>query len=115
MPPDRNIAEVKNPRDLAALAVTPPHVSRRQVTIAPRRRKTNQSGGRTQNQWVITYDQLPGWTNPLLGWTSSADPMSTVMVRLCTFFIFAYCSVLRLLLCGVVVYCCTGVLASGVM
>jgi hypothetical protein len=40
-----------------------------------------QSGNKYAHQWQITWKQQERWSNPLMGWTSSADPMSSVKVR----------------------------------
>ena len=51
-----------------------------QVSIAPRPLKTLQSGNANAHLWEITWDTKEFWSNPLMGWTSSADPLSTLTV-----------------------------------
>ena len=50
------------------------------VSIAPRPLKTLQSGNANAHLWEITWDTKEFWSNPLMGWTSSADPLSTLTV-----------------------------------
>lgn len=52
----------------------------RTVIIAPRVLKTLQSGTAGKEQWQIYWPNSIRWTNPLMGWTSTSDPMSNVVV-----------------------------------
>ena len=62
---------------------------KRQVLISQVMWATLQSGQRGSNQWQITWKQQERWSNPLMGWTSTADPMSGVRVSFQTpFFLF---------------------------
>ena len=56
----------------------PAEHANRTVTIAPRQHKTVQSAEKISHQYMITWDNQERWMNPLMGWTSSADPMSNV-------------------------------------
>jgi hypothetical protein len=38
--------------------------------------KTLQSGNKYGYQWQLVWKNRERWSNPLMGWTSSADPMS---------------------------------------
>jgi NADH dehydrogenase (ubiquinone) Fe-S protein 4 len=42
--------------------------------------KTVQSAAANAKQWQITWKNKERWTNPLMGWTSTADPMSNLKV-----------------------------------
>ena len=50
------------------------------VVIQPRYFKTVQSGTKYAHQWQIRWKTSVKWRNPLMGWTSSADPMGNVQV-----------------------------------
>lgn len=72
------------PEDKSEIAVFngfPTEHQNRTVVIAPRLDKTMQSGQGHVHQWQITWKQRARWTNPLMGWTSSADPMSNVKLH----------------------------------
>ncbi len=52
-----------------------------QVVIGPRKLKTIQSGSKFANQWSIQWKQEdPRFSNPLMGWTASSDPMGGIKV-----------------------------------
>ncbi len=70
--------EPANLKDLAALTGMPAKQQARTVLIAPRPLKTLQSGRKYAHQWQITWKAQQKWKNPLMGWISSADPMSNV-------------------------------------
>jgi hypothetical protein len=70
------------PKNITEMAATfsgmPAEHANRTVTIAPRQHKTVQSAEKLSHIWMITWDDKERWMNPLMGWTSSADPMSNV-------------------------------------
>eukprot|EP01041_Mallomonas_annulata_P011856 gene11856-24848_t len=66
----------ENPAEIATLTGMPVEHQSRTVLIQPRPLKTIQSGARLSHQWQITWKNSERWTNPLMGWTSTADPMS---------------------------------------
>ena len=68
----------KNITELAVFSGMPEEHKRRTVVIAPRVYKTLQSGDRTLNQYQLTWKHRERWTNPLMGWSSSADPQAMV-------------------------------------
>ena len=73
--------ELHTPRDITEMSVfsgMPTEQKNRTVVIAPRMNKTLQSGGATNHLWQITWKNQERWSNPLMGWTSTADPMSNV-------------------------------------
>lgn len=63
---------------MAALSGMPADQAKRVVVIAQRQLKALQSGQRLAHQWQITWKHTERWSNPLMGWTSTADPMSNV-------------------------------------
>ncbi len=72
----------KNLTEVAALSGVPAEQAKRTVIITQRMNKTLQSGQKFVDQWQIYWKNSERWTNPLMGWTSSADPMSNVKVNL---------------------------------
>lgn len=70
----------KNITEIAALSGMPADQANRTVVIAQRMLKSLQSGQRMSHQWQIYWKNTERWSNPLMGWTSTADPMSNVKV-----------------------------------
>jgi NADH dehydrogenase (ubiquinone) Fe-S protein 4 len=73
--------ELHIPKNLAEMAVLngmPPEQQNRTVVISPRPLKTMQSGFAKSHQWNITWKNQERWSNPLMGWTSSADPLTSL-------------------------------------
>ena len=70
------------PKNITEMAATfsgmPAEHANRTVIIAPRQHKTVQSAEKLSHIWMITWEDRERWMNPLMGWTSSADPMSNV-------------------------------------
>lgn len=71
----------KNIAELAVLNGMPADQAKRVVVIAQRPLKALQSGQRLSHQWQITWKQQARWSNPLMGWTSTADPMSNLKLN----------------------------------
>eukprot|EP01039_Chlorochromonas_danica_P011004 gene11004-12252_t len=72
------------PKDLSEMAVLsgmPVEQAQRTVIIAPRLLKSLQSGGKYANQWQITWPNQARWSNGLMGWTGTSDPMSNVKLH----------------------------------
>lgn len=72
----------ENIAELAALSGMPEEHANRTVVIGQRINKTLQSGDCFAHQWQITWKNKNRWSNPLMGWTSTADPMSNMKVRI---------------------------------
>jgi hypothetical protein len=70
----------KNIGELAVLNGMPAQHANRTVIISQRPLKSVQSGQAHAHQWQITWPNQERWKNPLMGWVSSADPMSQVFV-----------------------------------
>lgn len=71
----------QNIAELAALSGMPAVQAQRRVDIAPYPGKTLQSGDRFAHVWQIKWKRdEERWSNPLMGWTSTADPMSNVQL-----------------------------------
>lgn len=71
------------PKNIAELAVfngMPAEHQKRTVLIAQRPQRTVQSGFSNTHQWALKWKSMEKWSNPLMGWSSSADPMGSVEV-----------------------------------
>lgn len=54
------------------------HVKERRVRIFIPPKNCMQSGTNNLNTWRIEFDTRERWENPLIGWSSSADPLSNM-------------------------------------
>ncbi|ESP05265.1 hypothetical protein LOTGIDRAFT_102351 [Lottia gigantea] len=65
--------------DISAISGVPEeHRKTRMVRIFVPARNAMQSGSYGTRNWKIEFDQRERWENPLMGWVSSADPLSTM-------------------------------------
>lgn len=78
--PKHLVVEPENKREVGLLAEVPLKHLNRRVIIEPRPRKSLQQGEGYSHQWQITWPPEERWANPLMGWTSSGDPLSSVIV-----------------------------------
>ncbi|CAN0420258.1 unnamed protein product, partial [Hapterophycus canaliculatus] len=71
----------ENPEEALALDPLPPTVAGRKVIISQKSKPatTSGTGGGLQN-WNLTFKQKERWSNPLMGWTSTADPVSNMQL-----------------------------------
>lgn len=77
-------AEKTAPVSVALASGTPESLTTtRQVFIYQAAKSTMQSGlAHNRSYWRIDFDQAqPRWENSLMGWTSSADPVQSVVLR----------------------------------
>ncbi|KAI6213991.1 NADH dehydrogenase [ubiquinone] iron-sulfur protein 4, mitochondrial [Aphelenchoides besseyi] len=58
------------------------HREERRVRIYRPARNAEQSGWNNTNAWKIEVDVRERWENPLIGWTSSGDPLSNISMNL---------------------------------
>lgn len=56
------------------------HITSRTVRIYQPAKNAMQSGTNNTNYWQIDFDTRQRWENPLIGWTSTGDPMSNLKV-----------------------------------
>ncbi|XP_078594712.1 NADH dehydrogenase [ubiquinone] iron-sulfur protein 4, mitochondrial-like [Branchiostoma floridae x Branchiostoma japonicum] len=69
--------------ELAPLSGVPEEqLSTRKARIYVPARNAMQSGSAGTRQWKIEFDTRERWENPLMGWGSSADPLSNLAVTL---------------------------------
>lgn len=60
------------------------HIKTRRVRIYQPAKNAMQSGTNNIHFWQMDFDTRERWENPLMGWTSSGDPMSNVQVNFAT-------------------------------
>jgi len=69
------------PDDISHISGIPEeHVKGRKVVIKRPTKNAMQSGTSNQQKWIMRWDTQERWENPLMGWTSSADPLSNLEV-----------------------------------
>ncbi|KAK3884134.1 hypothetical protein Pcinc_000903 [Petrolisthes cinctipes] len=67
--------------DITAITGVPEeHIKTRKVFIKVPTKNSMQSGTNNLHRWRITFDERERWENPLMGWASTADPLSNVQV-----------------------------------
>ena len=92
--PDPPLPE--NPAEVAALDpahtnADPPHLDgrKRVVHIRQEQARVSQNPTTSEQQWIISFQDDgefgENWDNPLMGWVSGADPMSSNMLMQLTF------------------------------
>ncbi|XP_070157188.1 NADH dehydrogenase [ubiquinone] iron-sulfur protein 4, mitochondrial isoform X1 [Polyergus mexicanus] len=60
------------------------HIKTRRVRIYQPAKSAMQSGTNNIHFWQMDFDTRERWENPLMGWTSSGDPMSNIEVNFAT-------------------------------
>uniref|UniRef100_A0A4Y7M127 NADH dehydrogenase [ubiquinone] iron-sulfur protein 4, mitochondrial n=1 Tax=Daphnia dolichocephala TaxID=2282166 RepID=A0A4Y7M127_9CRUS len=67
--------------DLSATTGVPEeHIKTRMVRIWKPAKHAMQSGTANIHKWKIEFDTRERWENPLMGWTSTGDPLSNVQL-----------------------------------
>ncbi|XP_061172293.1 NADH dehydrogenase [ubiquinone] iron-sulfur protein 4, mitochondrial-like [Saccostrea echinata] len=89
--PIERTAEVRAPKreilvpeqaDISCLTGVPEeHIKTRRVRIFVPAKNAMQSGVFGTRRWKIEFDTRERWENPLMGWASSADPLSNMAVE----------------------------------
>ncbi|XP_046861647.1 NADH dehydrogenase [ubiquinone] iron-sulfur protein 4, mitochondrial-like [Xenia sp. Carnegie-2017] len=75
------VSKVKQ-SELATLAGVPmEQLKTRKVTIFSPAQNAMQSGTFNSKNWRLEFNTQERWENPLMGWTSSADPLSNMVVN----------------------------------
>ncbi|XP_055627428.1 NADH dehydrogenase [ubiquinone] iron-sulfur protein 4, mitochondrial [Toxorhynchites rutilus septentrionalis] len=68
--------------DLSPISGIPEeHVKERRVRIFMPAKNAMQSGTDNTHHWSIEFDNRERWENPLMGWSSSGDPLSNMRVE----------------------------------
>ncbi|CAG9795588.1 unnamed protein product [Diatraea saccharalis] len=68
--------------DLSPITGVPEeHVKTRRVRIYQPPKNAMQSGTNNIHHWEMEFDNRQRWENPLMGWTSSGDPLSNLKIQ----------------------------------
>ncbi|RMB95401.1 hypothetical protein DUI87_28122 [Hirundo rustica rustica] len=72
-------------QDIATLTGVPDeHIKTRKVHIFVPARNAMQSGANNTKKWKMEFDNRERWENPLMGWASTADPLSNMVLTFAT-------------------------------
>uniref|UniRef100_UPI0024446F3C NADH dehydrogenase [ubiquinone] iron-sulfur protein 4, mitochondrial n=1 Tax=Nyctereutes procyonoides TaxID=34880 RepID=UPI0024446F3C len=71
--------------DITTLTGVPEeHIKTRKVRIFVPARNNMQSGVNNTKKWKMEFDTRERWENPLMGWASTADPLSNMVLTFST-------------------------------
>ncbi|XP_011660718.2 NADH dehydrogenase [ubiquinone] iron-sulfur protein 4, mitochondrial [Strongylocentrotus purpuratus] len=81
-PTETQIEEIKEKTmDISTISGIPEeHIKTRRVRIFIPTKHAMQSGTNNIQRWTLEFDTRERWENPLMGWGSTADPLSNVDV-----------------------------------
>uniref|UniRef100_A0A452TH84 NADH dehydrogenase [ubiquinone] iron-sulfur protein 4, mitochondrial n=1 Tax=Ursus maritimus TaxID=29073 RepID=A0A452TH84_URSMA len=72
-------------QDITTLTGVPEeHIKTRKVRIFVPARNNMQSGVNNTKKWKMEFDTRERWENPLMGWASTADPLSNMVLTFST-------------------------------
>merc|ERR1712136_574384 len=72
---------VQGPMDVTLSSGVPEeHIKGRYVRIYQPSKSSSQAGSQITKRWKIEFDTRERWENNLMGWTSSGDPLSNMIV-----------------------------------
>eukprot|EP01104_Vermistella_antarctica_P020509 TRINITY_DN8796_c0_g1_i1.p1 TRINITY_DN8796_c0_g1~~TRINITY_DN8796_c0_g1_i1.p1 ORF type:complete len:182 (-),score=66.49 TRINITY_DN8796_c0_g1_i1:58-603(-) len=74
--PSTTTSSEMNPDTREVLEGVPPKLHARKVSIFLPTRIATQQGPEQAKLWRLQYQTEPRWDNPLMGWTSTRDPLS---------------------------------------
>ncbi|XP_040195278.1 NADH dehydrogenase [ubiquinone] iron-sulfur protein 4, mitochondrial [Rana temporaria] len=78
---DTQLITVDEKLDITTLTGVPEEqIKTRKVRIFVPARNTMQSGVQNTKKWKIDFDTRERWENPLMGWASTADPLSNMVL-----------------------------------
>ncbi|XP_069483365.1 NADH dehydrogenase [ubiquinone] iron-sulfur protein 4, mitochondrial [Ambystoma mexicanum] len=78
---DTQLITVDEKLDISTLSGVPEeHIKTRKVNIFVPARNATQSGVNNTKKWNINFDTRERWENPLMGWASTADPLSNMVL-----------------------------------
>ncbi|XP_038621874.1 NADH dehydrogenase [ubiquinone] iron-sulfur protein 4, mitochondrial [Tachyglossus aculeatus] len=76
---DTQLITVDEKLDITSLTGVPEeHIKTRKVQIFVPARNNMQSGVNNTKKWKMEFDTRERWENPLMGWASTADPLSNM-------------------------------------
>ncbi|XP_068951391.1 NADH dehydrogenase [ubiquinone] iron-sulfur protein 4, mitochondrial isoform X2 [Petaurus breviceps papuanus] len=82
---DTQLITVDEKLDITALTGVPEeHIKTRKVQIFVPTRNNMQSGVNNTKKWKMEFDTRERWENPLMGWASTADPLSNLVLTFST-------------------------------
>ncbi|XP_076010366.1 NADH dehydrogenase [ubiquinone] iron-sulfur protein 4, mitochondrial [Genypterus blacodes] len=69
------------PQDISTVTGVPEeHIKTRTVHIFVAAKTAMQSGINSTKKWKMDFDTRERWENPLMGWSSTADPLSNMVL-----------------------------------
>ncbi|XP_076857176.1 NADH dehydrogenase [ubiquinone] iron-sulfur protein 4, mitochondrial [Brachyhypopomus gauderio] len=82
---DSQLITVDDKLDMTVLTGVPEeHIKTRRVRIFVPARTAMQSGVQNTKKWKMDFDTRERWENPLMGWASTADPLSNMTLTFST-------------------------------
>uniref|UniRef100_G8IFA6 NADH dehydrogenase [ubiquinone] iron-sulfur protein 4, mitochondrial n=2 Tax=Sus scrofa TaxID=9823 RepID=G8IFA6_PIG len=82
---DTQLIAVDEKLDITTLTGVPEeHIKTRKVRIFVPARNNMQSGVNNTKKWKMEFDTRERWENPLMGWSSTADPLSNLVLTFST-------------------------------
>ncbi|GCC32378.1 hypothetical protein chiPu_0010839 [Chiloscyllium punctatum] len=82
---DRQLITVDEKLDISPVTGVPEvQVKTRRVRIFVPARNAMQSGVNNTKVWKLEFDTKERWENPLMGWASTADPLSNIDISFTT-------------------------------
>ncbi|XP_036877985.1 NADH dehydrogenase [ubiquinone] iron-sulfur protein 4, mitochondrial isoform X2 [Manis javanica] len=82
---DMQLITVDEKLDITTLTGVPEeHIKTRKVRIFVPARNNMQSGVNNTKKWKMEFDTRERWENPLMGWASTADPLSNMVLTFST-------------------------------
>uniref|UniRef100_A0A9L0SRQ3 NADH dehydrogenase [ubiquinone] iron-sulfur protein 4, mitochondrial n=1 Tax=Equus caballus TaxID=9796 RepID=A0A9L0SRQ3_HORSE len=82
---DTQLITVDEKLDITTLTGVPEeHIKTRKVRIFVPARNNMQAGVNNTKKWKMEFDTRERWENPLMGWASTADPLSNMVLTFST-------------------------------
>uniref|UniRef100_U3J3R1 NADH dehydrogenase [ubiquinone] iron-sulfur protein 4, mitochondrial n=1 Tax=Anas platyrhynchos platyrhynchos TaxID=8840 RepID=U3J3R1_ANAPP len=82
---DTQLITVDEKLDITSLTGVPDeHIKTRKVHIFVPARNAMQAGVNNTKKWKMEFDNRERWENPLMGWASTADPLSNMVLTFAT-------------------------------
>ncbi|VDM44437.1 unnamed protein product [Toxocara canis] len=82
-PPKTNVTVVGEYDEVMDIAGVPEeHMEPRMARIFKPAREATQSGWNNTRVWKIELDNRERWENPLMGWSSTGDPLSNISMNM---------------------------------
>ncbi|XP_014162883.1 NADH dehydrogenase [ubiquinone] iron-sulfur protein 4, mitochondrial [Geospiza fortis] len=82
---DTQLITVDEKLDITTITGVPDeHIKTRKVHIFVPARNAMQSGANNTKKWKMEFDNRERWENPLMGWASTADPLSNMVLTFST-------------------------------